>query len=222
MKSKTDTLSEFPLFSGLEEDHLSTLAAIAVPKRISKKTVLFREGDEAKGFYLLLKGRIKLSKVSSSGKEQILHFVQAGQSFAEAALYMNKSYPATAEAIEESELFYIPSGGLSDAMSSDPGLAMNLIAHLARYLQLLTRKVEELSLMDATSRLAHHLLGNMEPATGLVRLGAGKGQTASSLGMAVETFSRTLTRFKDEGWVKEASPGVLQVLDEEGLKSLSS
>ena len=222
MKSKTDTLSEFPLFSGLEDEHLDTLARIAVPKRISKKAVLFREGDEAKGFFLLLKGRIKLSKISPTGKEQILHFVQKGQSFAEAALYMNMAYPATAEALEETELFFIPREGLSEAMASDPGLALNLIAHLARYLQLLTQKVEELSLMDATARLAQHLLGNMEAATGLVRLGAGKGQTASSLGMAVETFSRTLTRFKDEGWVKEASPGVLQVLDEKGLRALSS
>ena len=57
--------------------------------------------------------------------------------------------------------------------------------------------------MDATARLAQHLLGSMEPGTGLVRLGAGKGQTASSLGMAVETFSRTLTKFKEEGLVKD-------------------
>ncbi|MES0363688.1 MAG: Crp/Fnr family transcriptional regulator [Desulfobacteria bacterium] len=222
MKSKIEILQEFTLFSGLEDEHLETLAKIAVPKRIVKKAVLFREGDEAKGFFLLLKGRMKLSKINPSGKEQILHFVQKGQSFAEAALYMNKAYPATAEALEESELFFISREALSDAMSSDPGLAMNLIAHLSRYLQLLTRKVEELSLMDATARLAQHLLGSMERATGLVRLGAGKGQTASSLGMAVETFSRTLTKFKDEGLVKEASPGVLQVLSEEKLKNFSS
>ena len=220
--SKTETLKEFPLFSELDDDHLETLARIAVPKRITKKAVLFREGEEARGFFLLLKGKIKLIKVSPTGKEQILHFVQRGQSFAEAALYMDRTYPATAEAIEESELFFIPREGLSEAMTSHPGLAMNLIAHLARYLQLLTRKVEELSLMDATSRLAQHLLGNMEPVTGLVRLGAGKGQTASSLGMAVETFSRTLTKFKEEGMVKEATPGVLQVLDAEKLKDFSA
>lgn len=222
MSSKVEILSRFALFSGLEPENLETISAIAVPKRIARKAVLFREGDEAKGFYLLVKGRVKLSKVSSTGKEQILHFVQSGQSFAEAALYMDQAYPATAEAIEETDLYFIPRDTLMKSMSSDPGLAMNLIAHLARYLQLLTRKVEELSLMDATARLAQHLLGSMEPATGLVRLGAGKGQTASSLGMAVETFSRTLTKFKDEGLVKEASPGVLQVLDAEGLKSLSS
>lgn len=222
MKSKIEKLAEFSLFSGLAEEHLNTIAKIAVLKRISKKAVLFREGDVANGFYLLLKGRIKLIKLSPNGKEQILHFVQKGQSFAEAALYLNSSYPATAEALEESELFFIPREALSEALSSDPGLAMNLISHLARYLQLLTRKIEELSLLDATERLAQHLLGNMEAATGLVRLGAGKGQTASSLGMAVETFSRTLTKFKDEGLVKEASPGVLQVLDAEKLKRISS
>lgn len=222
MKSKTETLSQFPLLSGLVPENLDKLAGIAVPKRIKKKAILFREGDEAKGFYLLIKGRIKLSKISSTGKEQILHFVQSGQSFAEAALYMDQSYPATAEAIEETDLYFIPRDALLTSVSSDPELVMNLFAHLARYLQLLTRKVEELSLMDATARLAQHLLGSMETSTGLVRLGAGKGQTASSLGMAVETFSRTLTKFKEEGLVKEASPGVLQVLDTEGLRALSS
>ena len=219
---KDEVLRGFPLFSGLEEEHLNSIADIAIPKRISKKAVLFREGDEARGFFLLVKGRIKLSKISSTGKEQILHFVQKGQSFAEAALYMNRTYPATAEAIEESELIFIPKDAFTRAMTSDPGLSLNLIAHLSQYLQLLTRKVEELSLMDATARLARYLLGNMDRTTGLVRLGAGKGHTASSLGMAVETFSRTLSRFKEEGLVKETSPGVLQVLDEEGLKNLST
>jgi CRP/FNR family transcriptional regulator len=220
--NKQEALSKFPLFSGLAPQHLETLANIAVPKRITKKSVLFREGEEARGFYLLVKGKMKLYKVNPAGKEQILHFVQAGQSFAEAAIYMDRTYPANAEAIEESDLYYMPRDALSRALESDSDLAMNLIAHLARYLQMLTRKVEELSLMDATSRLAQHLLGTMDQTTGLVRLPAGKGQTASSLGMAVETFSRTLTRFKDDGVVKEASPGVLQVLDEERLKKYTS
>ena len=221
LSKKDEILAGFPLFSGLEPEHLATLAAIAVPKRIQRKSVLFREGEEAKGFFLLVKGKVKLAKVSPSGKEQILHFVHSGQSFAEAALYMNEAYPATAEAIEESELLYIPREALAEALSGDGNLAMNLVAHLARYLQLLTRKVEELSLMDAAARIAQHVLAEMDPVTGLVRLSAGKGQMAASLGMAVETFSRTLTRLKDEGVLKEASPGVLQVLNREALKKYS-
>jgi CRP/FNR family transcriptional regulator len=222
LSRKDEILAEFPLFSGLEPDHLATLASIAVPKKIQKKSVLFREGEEAKGFFLLVKGKIKLTKVSPSGKEQILHFVNPGQSFAEAALYMDRTYPATAEAIEESHLLYLPSEALAEAISTNENLAMNLLAHLARYLQILTRKVEELSLMDAAARFAQHVLSGMDPVTGLVRLSAGKGQMALSLGMAVETFSRILTRLKDEGIIKEASPGVLQVLDREALERYAS
>jgi CRP-like cAMP-binding protein len=222
LSSKDEILSRFPLFSGLEAEHLEVLASIAIPKRILKRTVLFRKGDPARGFYLLVEGKIKLSKVSPSGKEQILHFVHPGQSFAEAALYMDQVYPATAEAIEESHLLYLPRGALAKALSADPNLSLNLVGHLAGYLQILTRKVEELSLLDATARIAHHLLSGMDPVTGIVRLSAAKGQVAASLGMALETFSRALTRFKDEGILKEASPGVLQVLHREALKKYSS
>ena len=131
---------------------------------------------------------------------------------------MDRTYPATAETIEESHLLYLPSEALAEAISANENLAMNLLAHLARYLQILTRKVEELSLMDAAARFTQHVLSEMDPVTGLVRLSAGKGQMAVSLGMAVETFSRILTRLKDEGIIKEASPGILQVLDREALK----
>ena len=221
LSSKKDLLSLFPLFSGLEPGHLETLALIAIPKRIEKKSVLFREGEEAKGFFLLVKGKVKLTKINPSGKEQILHFVQPGQSFAEAALYMDETYPATAEAIEAASLLFIPRDALFEAIRKDEKLSMNLIAHLARYLQILTRKVEEVTLLDSASRLALFLIAEMDPVSGIVRLPAGKGQMAASLGMAVETFSRTLTRMKEKGIVKEASPGVLQVLDKEALKDFS-
>jgi len=221
LSSKKDLLSLFPLFSGLEPGHLETLALIAIPKRIEKKSVLFREGEEAKGFFLLVKGKVKLTKINPSGKEQILHFVQPGQSFAEAALYMDETYPATAEAIEAASLLFIPRDALFEAIRKNEKLSMNLIAHLARYLQILTRKVEEVTLLDSASRLALFLIAEMDPVSGIVRLPAGKGQMAASLGMAVETFSRTLTRMKEKGIVKEASPGVLQVLDKEALKDFS-
>ena len=221
LSRKDEILAGFPLFSGLEPGHLAQLASIAVPKRIPKRSILFREGEEAKGFFLLVKGKIKLTKVSPSGTEQILHFVNSGQSFAEAALYMNQAYPATAEAIEGSDLFFLSREALAGVMTADPNLSLNLVAHLARYLQILTRKVEELSLLDATARVALHVLAGMDSNTGVLRLSAAKGQMAASLGMAVETFSRSLTRLKEEGVLREASPGVLQVLDREALERYS-
>lgn len=221
LSRKKEILARFPIFSGLEPEHLEILNSIAVPKKILKKSILFMEGEEATGFYLLVKGKFKLTKVSPSGKEQILHFVGPGQSFAEAALYMDKAYPATAEAIENASLLFIPKDDLFRVIKDNERLSMNLIAHLARFLQVLTRKVEELSLLDSTSRLALYLWAGMDPVTGVMRFPAGKGQIAASLGMAVETFSRSLARMKEEQIIREASPGILQVLDREALKKFS-
>jgi len=212
------TIAGFPIFSGLSEDHLIMLARMARPRKLKRKETLFREGEPALGFFLLVVGKIKLIKISPGGKEQILHFVHAGNSFAEAAIYIDQKYPAFAEALEDSELLFIPKEEFTELLGSNNDLAVNLIAHLAHYLHLLTRKVEELSLLDATSRLCRHLAAHMDRETGMVELPVGKGQTATSLGMAVETFSRTLTRLKDDGIVEEDSPGVLRVLDVETLE----
>jgi CRP/FNR family transcriptional regulator len=216
---KVAILERFPIFSGLDPGSLESIAAIALPKKIAKKDILFKEGDTARGFYLLVSGRVKLGKISPSGKEQILHFVNAGNSFAEAAIYMDRKYPAMAEALVESHLLFIPVDAFTRLLSENSDLAVNLVAHLASYLHMLTRKVEELSLMDAAARLGRYLLGRMDRDTGLVRLPEGKGHTATSLGMAVETFSRTLARFKEAEVLREASPGVLQVLDRDALEA---
>ena len=83
LSKKEDVLARFPLFSGLDPEHLRTLASIAVPKEVQKKAVLFREGEEARGFFLLITGKVKLIKVNPAGKEQILHFFGPGEPFGE-------------------------------------------------------------------------------------------------------------------------------------------
>ena len=221
LDKKAEAMEKFPIFSGLERDLIMGLASIARPVEVEKKGILFREDDPANGFYLLVKGKIKLSKISSGGKEQILHFVKEGDSFAEAALYIEQTFPAFAEALEDSYLLFIPVDGFMDILKEDQNLAANLIAHLSQLLHLLLRKVEELSLMDATSRFCRYLSANLDRETGLVKLTAGKGHTASSLGMAVETFSRTLAKLKEEGIIKETTPGVIQVLNMEALEAYS-
>ena len=84
-----DLLRRCPLFAGLKDEDLKKFGSIALPRSIRKKGVLFSEGEEAKGFYVILTGKIKLYKVSSEGKEQILHVVASPDAFAEAALFLD-------------------------------------------------------------------------------------------------------------------------------------
>src|SRR3972149_167908 len=104
----TEVLKQCPLFAGLKEEDLKRIRSIALPKRLGKKEVLFSDGEEAKGFYVILSGKVKLYKISPEGKEQILHVVSAPESFAEAALFLEGSYPAFAETLADSQLLFFP------------------------------------------------------------------------------------------------------------------
>ncbi len=68
-----DLLKGCPLFPGLEAGDLRELAALAQVARAGKGDTLFREGEPAEGFFLLVEGRVKLTKIGAGGREQILH-----------------------------------------------------------------------------------------------------------------------------------------------------
>jgi len=75
------SLEQIPLFEGLPQNQLSDLASIALEKSYKKGTTIFSEGDPGDGFYVVKEGRIKIFKISSEGKEQILHVFGSGEPF---------------------------------------------------------------------------------------------------------------------------------------------
>jgi CRP-like cAMP-binding protein len=109
----TELLKRCPLFAGLKEEDLKRIRAIASLKQVKKKEILFSDGETAKGFYVILSGKMKLYKVSPEGKEQILHVVSAPDAFAEAALFLEGTYPAFAEALMDCQLLFFPKRDLT-------------------------------------------------------------------------------------------------------------
>jgi CRP/FNR family transcriptional regulator len=79
-----ELLKRCPLFAGLKEEDLQKIRSIAFLKKAGKKEVLFCDGEEARGFYVILSGKVKVYKVSPEGKEQILHVISAPDAFASA------------------------------------------------------------------------------------------------------------------------------------------
>ena len=80
-------ISDIPLFNGLPEDQLHAIKQIAVEKKVNKGQAIFSEGDEGKGFFVVLEGRVKIYKVSAEGKEKILHIFGQGQPFGEVPVF---------------------------------------------------------------------------------------------------------------------------------------
>ena len=127
---KQQILRRIYLFSGIAEADLSTLARMAVKKTFPRQATIFSEGKEAQGFYLLITGQIKLVKSSLEGKEYIIRLVGPGESFAEAAVFGEIPYPATAITLEDCHTLFFPQGAVFAASGRLPGLGPQHAGHL--------------------------------------------------------------------------------------------
>jgi len=223
----TDLLNRCPLFAGLREEELKRIRAIASLKQVWKKEVLFSEGEEAKGFYVILSGKVKLYKISPEGKEQILHVVSAPDAFAEAALFLEGSYPAFAEALSDGQLLFFPKRDFIQLIEKNPQLSINMIVSLSHYLRRFASLIEELSLKEVSSRIAKYLidlslkLSKEGKSPKEVELDLSKTQLASKLGTISETLSRTLAKMKTKGIIDVKKNKIL-ILNREALEELAS
>ncbi len=222
-----DLLKKCPLFSGLKDEDLRIVKAIATLRRVAKRELLFSEGEEAKGFYVILSGKVKLYKISSEGKEQILHVVSSPDSFAEAALFIEGTYPAFAEPLSDSQLLFIPKKDFIQLIEKNPRLSINMIVSLSHYLRRFASLIEDLSLKEVSSRIAKYLLDlsikslkeGRNPKE--VELDLTKTQLALKLGTISETLSRTLAKMKARGII-DVSKNRILILNREALEELAS
>jgi CRP/FNR family transcriptional regulator len=223
----TDLLRRCPLFAGLKEEDLKRIRTIASLKHIWKRQILFSDGEEAKGFYVLLSGKVKLYKISPEGKEQILHVVSAPDAFAEAALFLEGSYPAFAEALSDSQLLFFPKRDFIHLIEKNPQLSINMIVSLSQFLKRFASLIEELALKEVSSRIAKYLIDlslklSKEGRSPMeVELDLSKSQLASKLGTISETLSRTLAKMKGKGIIDVKKNRIL-ILDRKLLEELAS
>jgi len=224
---ETELLKRCPIFAGLKEEDLKRIRQIGAPKRLGKKEVLFSDGEEAKGFYVILSGKVKLYKISSDGKEQILHVVSGPDSFAEAALFLEGTYPAFAEALIDSQLLFIPKREFIQWIEKNPQLSINMIVSLSHYLRRFASLIEELSLKEVSSRVAKYLLDLSTKLSkegknpNQIELDLSKTQLAFKLGTISETLSRTLGKMRDKKII-EVKGKRIRILSHDSLKELAS
>jgi CRP/FNR family transcriptional regulator len=207
VSDKSSALREFianiQLWRGLPEDQLDALAQIAIAKTYRKGEVIFEEGDEGRGFFVVKLGRVKVYKLSTDGKEQILHFFGDGEHFAEVPVFDGQCFPASAAAVEKSELLFFPRTAFLALLEQHPTLAIAMLAVSARHLRRMAQIIENLSFKEVPGRLAVYLLylsernGKGEE----VELDMTKTQLAAFLGTIPETLSRVFAKMSQDGLI---------------------
>ncbi len=106
---KKTTLRDVPLFSEMDVSHLREISEISRIEEFKKNQHIFLENEPYRGFYIVLRGNVKVYRVSAEGKEYILHLRKPPQPFADVPLFEEGgNYPANAQALDDSLLLFIP------------------------------------------------------------------------------------------------------------------
>lgn len=218
---KIEYLRKTRLCSGLNNTELERLAAISRLYKLSKGEMLFFEGDEANGFYILLEGRVKVYKASPDGKEQILHQIKPGQIFAEVAIFQGGRFPANCMASENSAVAFFPKRDFISLIEDSPQISLKIIASMAGFLREFTEMVENLSLKEVPARIAGHLLMLADKTQkDIVTLDMSKAELAKKLGTLSETLSRGFRKLSDLKTI-EVDKSQIKILDKNRLDDIA-
>lgn len=209
-----------PLFAGLTDANLDALMEIARIREHARGELLFSEGEEAEGFFIVIDGKVKVYKLSPEGKERILHIIHPGGTFAEAAIFGDGLYPAYAEPLQTSNLLFLPKESFLELLMKNGQMAVNMIAGLSRFLRQFANQIEDLTFKDVPSRLARYLLQLSSGTRDTVVLPISKTQLASNLGTVSETLSRTLRKLSDDDLIN-VSGKTFEILDFDRLAELA-
>lgn len=217
--SRESILKRVSFCAQLPEAVIRALAGIAVVVDYPSGATIQLEGDPAEAMYVVATGRVKISRYSAGGREQVLNIVGAGGHFNTVPLFDGGSCPANAEALSEVSLLALPRAALLAIVDAQPALGRALLREFAGRLRHLVDLVDTLALHTVQGRLAGLLFEQAvaaergEPVAALTQ-----AEMAARLGTVREMVSRTLKGFEALGLIR-LERGAIVVLDRAGLEA---
>ncbi len=197
-------IKALPAFSKLRESELMALLANASVQEYEKGKLLFLQSEPLSRYYLILSGWVKLFKGSDAGDEAVLQMLSAGDGIMEAAILLNIPSAAGAQVVEPTTLLSLPAPLVRQILQDNNAFALNMIGSLSLRSQHLIHQIEQSRLRTASERVGWYLLklGLQDGGNNLgsIQLPFEKSLIASYLDMTPETFSRTLKKFRAQGF----------------------
>ena len=220
-------LKKIDLFKNLSTEELKELEPYLVREAVGKKKDIFTEGDAPEWFYIVSKGKIKITKLSHDGKEIILELISPTDIFGGVAVLRNFPYPANAVAMEDSEIIKISRKNLMRLVDRFPNLMYCIALQLGDRMKSSYDSLKNIALERVEARIAALLLklankvGLERPDGVLIDMRLTKQDVADMVGTTVETSIRTFSKFKKQGLLSDTD-GKIIIKDKEGLSELSS
>jgi len=195
------------LFREMEDDALQRLLDAAQPRRLESGDLVFTQGEEARHFFVLLDGRLKVTQATPTGEQIVVRHVVPGEVFGIARAIRRSDYPGTAVAVTESLALAWPSAQWDGFVADNPSLAVNALQTVGQRLQDAHSRIRELSTEEVERRVAHAILRLMQQAgrkTGdgiAIDLPLTRQDLAEMSGTTLHTVSRLLSAWHEKGLV---------------------
>lgn len=198
-----DFLRSLSIFSTLDDGDFEELISFAQIREYEKDKLLFLKDEPATRLYIILDGWVKAYNGLETGEEAILQMLGGGETLLETAVFLNVPTPVSAQIVETATLLSIPAPVIRQRIQSSPQLAVNMLNTVSLRSQRLVQQLELSRLRSVQERVGWFLLRlvlNQRPKDGVIFLPYEKSIIASYLDMRPETFSRTLKKFKKDGF----------------------
>jgi CRP-like cAMP-binding protein len=201
MPKDLDIAARIPVLSGLKPVSLAILMAAANLVNLRPGQALFRQGEPATSFSIIVDGWVKLYRVTPAGDEVVLNVLTRGESFAEAVTSSSGHYPAAACAVTPARVLTIPADHVVSCIREMPDIAIAMIASTSHHLHWMAERVEQLMAQSATQRVADFLT-SLAPCTKgpcTIPLPYDKSVIAGRLGLQPESLSRVFAKLRSIG-----------------------
>ena len=215
---KPQILGRSFIFSSLNDDELGELADLTTERSFVPNEFIFWDGDAPEWFYIVAEGKVKVLKYSSSGREFIIAFFGPGEMFGEVAVFENKPYPASAQAVAETKVVGSKRENFLSFLANRPQVALRIINVLGGRLRDAQNRLRDLAGERVEQRLASVLL--MLSAKRGLTLPFTRQEIADMAGTTTETTIRVMSHLKDRKIIRSVRGKVI-ILNEEKLRLLS-
>ena len=216
-------LQMIPLFSELSDNQLENISNFAVKQLYKKDNMVLIEEEVGSTMFVIVSGRVKISRISDEGREVILSILVDGDFFGEMAILDGQTRSANAVTLEDTELLIIRRENFLEMLHKYPQVAINLLKELAHRLRRSDSQIKSLSLQNALGKVASTLL-RIADDSGIIKHGQveisqlpPQQDLANMAGTSRETISRVIKSLNLLGYVKKEG-SKLKILDYERFR----
>ncbi len=217
-------LKYIPLFSELSETDLTEITKLAVKQYYKKDNMILIEEEIGSTMFIILEGRVKISRISEEGREVILSILSEGDFFGEMSILDGQNRSANVVTLDDSKIMIVRREDFLQMLHDYPQIAINLLKELAHRLRRSDSQIKSLSLQNATGKVASTLL-RIADDSGKIHMGQveiprlpPQQDLANMAGTSRETISRVLKALAKQGYLKKEGSRLI-ILDYESFRS---